>query len=163
VFAIGVRRSVSMRCDGFIHNMFLSGTDFWRYLDKAYSSVPGSGGSIHLHAIPRVHRLTRTLFIFQKALIAGLPAAAVDSKDCRRQTESLLRLRLSSCLLYVNQGRLDSHMASRRLESAQPWRSFRLSAASSNTCTPPRIRPYSPSLHTLLIYMPHPPKWDVIK
>jgi hypothetical protein len=26
-------------------HMFLSGTDFWRYLDKAYNSVPGSGGS----------------------------------------------------------------------------------------------------------------------
>jgi hypothetical protein len=38
--------------------MFLSGTDFWRYLDKAYTSVPGSGGSIPLHAIPRVHGLT---------------------------------------------------------------------------------------------------------
>jgi hypothetical protein len=38
--------------------MFLSGTDFWRYLDKAYSSVPGSGGSIPLHAIPCLHGLT---------------------------------------------------------------------------------------------------------
>jgi hypothetical protein len=28
-----------------MHNMFISGTDFWRYLDKAYISVPGSGGS----------------------------------------------------------------------------------------------------------------------
>jgi hypothetical protein len=24
-----------------IHNMFLSGIDFWRYLDKVYNSVPG--------------------------------------------------------------------------------------------------------------------------
>jgi hypothetical protein len=38
-----------------MHNMFLSGTDFWRYL--AYSSVPGSGGSNPLHAIPCVHGL----------------------------------------------------------------------------------------------------------
>jgi hypothetical protein len=43
-----------------IHNMFLSGTDFWRYLDKAYNSVPGSGGSNPLHAIPCVHGLTLT-------------------------------------------------------------------------------------------------------
>jgi hypothetical protein len=41
-----------------IHNMFLSGTDFWRYLDKAYNSVPGSDGSNPLHAIPCVHGLT---------------------------------------------------------------------------------------------------------
>jgi hypothetical protein len=41
-----------------IHNMFLSGTDFWRYLDKAHISVPGSGGSNPLHAIPCVHGLT---------------------------------------------------------------------------------------------------------
>jgi hypothetical protein len=39
--------------------MFLSGTDFWRYLDKAYNSVPGSGGSNPLHAIPCIHGLTR--------------------------------------------------------------------------------------------------------
>jgi hypothetical protein len=38
--------------------MFLSGTDFWWYLDKAYGSVPGSGGSIALDAIPCVHGLT---------------------------------------------------------------------------------------------------------
>ena len=37
--------------------MFLSGIDFWRYLDKAYNSVPGSGGSNPLHAIPCVHGL----------------------------------------------------------------------------------------------------------
>jgi hypothetical protein len=43
-----------------IHNMFLSGTDFWRNLEKAYNSVPGSGGSNPLHAIPCVHGLTRT-------------------------------------------------------------------------------------------------------
>jgi hypothetical protein len=41
-----------------MHNMFLSGTDFWRYLDKAYISVPGSGGSKPLHVIPCVHGLT---------------------------------------------------------------------------------------------------------
>jgi hypothetical protein len=41
-----------------MHNMFLSGTDFWRYLDKAYNSVPGSGGSNPLHAFPCVHGLT---------------------------------------------------------------------------------------------------------
>jgi hypothetical protein len=41
-----------------IHNMFLSGTIFWRYMDKVYTSVPGSGGSIPLHAIPCVHGLT---------------------------------------------------------------------------------------------------------
>jgi hypothetical protein len=41
-----------------MHNMFLSGTDFWWYLDKAYNSVPGSGGSNPLHAIPCVHGLT---------------------------------------------------------------------------------------------------------
>jgi hypothetical protein len=41
-----------------IHNMFLSGTDFWRYLDEAYTSVPGSGGSNPLHAIPCVHGLS---------------------------------------------------------------------------------------------------------
>jgi hypothetical protein len=41
-----------------MHNMFLSGTDFWRYLDKAYNSGPGSGGSNPLHAIPSVHGLT---------------------------------------------------------------------------------------------------------
>jgi hypothetical protein len=40
------------------YNMFLSGTEFWRYLDKAYSSVPGSGGSNPLHAFPFVHELT---------------------------------------------------------------------------------------------------------
>ena len=38
-----------------MHNMFLSGTDFWRYLDKAHNSVPGSGGSNPLHAIPCVY------------------------------------------------------------------------------------------------------------
>jgi hypothetical protein len=41
--------------------MFLSGTDFWRHLDMAYSSVPGSGGSNPLHAIPCVHELTNPL------------------------------------------------------------------------------------------------------
>jgi hypothetical protein len=41
-----------------MHNMFLSGTDFWRYLDKAYNSVPRSGGSNPLHAIPCAHGLT---------------------------------------------------------------------------------------------------------
>ena len=41
-----------------MHNMFLSGTDFWRYLDKACNSVPGGGGFIPLHAIPCVHGLT---------------------------------------------------------------------------------------------------------
>jgi hypothetical protein len=41
-----------------MHNMFLSGTDFWRYLDKTHNSVPGSGGSNPLHAIPCVHGLT---------------------------------------------------------------------------------------------------------
>jgi hypothetical protein len=41
-----------------MQNMFLSGTDFWRYLDKAYNSVPGSGGSNPIHAIPCVHGLT---------------------------------------------------------------------------------------------------------
>jgi hypothetical protein len=43
-----------------MHNVFLSGTDFWRYLDKAYNSVPGSGGSNPLHAIPCVHGLTNS-------------------------------------------------------------------------------------------------------
>jgi hypothetical protein len=61
---IGVR----YRCSQCVHdamrwvhmhiNMFLSGTDFWRYLDKAHCSVPGSGGSNPLHAIPCVHGLT---------------------------------------------------------------------------------------------------------
>jgi hypothetical protein len=61
---IGVR----YRCSQFMHdamrwvpmhNLFLSGIDFWRHLDKAYSSVPGSGGSNPLHAIPCVHGLTK--------------------------------------------------------------------------------------------------------
>jgi hypothetical protein len=47
-----------------MHNMFLSGTDFWRYLNKAYTSVPGSGGSNPLHAIPCVHGLTQTAWTF---------------------------------------------------------------------------------------------------
>jgi hypothetical protein len=42
----------------YMHNMFLSGTDFWRFLDKVYNSVPGSGGSNPFHAIPCVHGLT---------------------------------------------------------------------------------------------------------
>jgi hypothetical protein len=46
-----------------MHNMFPSGTDFWRYLDKAYNSVPGSGGSTPHHAIPCVHGLTRPLCV----------------------------------------------------------------------------------------------------
>jgi hypothetical protein len=41
-----------------MHNMFLSVTDFWRYSDKAYNSVPGSGGPNPLHAIPCVHVFT---------------------------------------------------------------------------------------------------------
>jgi hypothetical protein len=52
--------AVFARCDAMVHmhNMFLKGTDFWRYLDKAYNSAPGSGGSNPLYAIPCVHGLT---------------------------------------------------------------------------------------------------------
>jgi hypothetical protein len=54
-----------------IHNVFLSGTDFWWYLDKAYNSVPGSGGSNPLHAIPCVDGLTSLVLMF-KATICHL-------------------------------------------------------------------------------------------
>jgi hypothetical protein len=60
-----------------------------------------------------LHRV-RTLLSSKKPSVQGLPAVA-DLKDRRRQTESLLRLQISSCVLHVVPhllGRLDSHMAS---------------------------------------------------
>jgi hypothetical protein len=120
-----------------IHNMFLSGTEFWRYLDKAYNPVPGSGGFNPLHAIPCVHGLTVCRYdnpghttlgslstvgcrlgeglvehmdrvaaphkMVSKQICIQQPPyrafmAADDHEDPRRQTVSLLQLRLASIM-----------------------------------------------------------------
>jgi hypothetical protein len=56
-----------------MHNILLSGTDFWRYLDKAYNSVSGSGGSNPLHAIPCVHGFTDLTVLSDAPVRVGLP------------------------------------------------------------------------------------------
>jgi hypothetical protein len=65
--------------------MFLSSSDFWRYLDKAYNSVPGSGGFNPLHAIPCVHGLTETTNIFSRGVyrLHGLPRVLISDRDPR--------------------------------------------------------------------------------
>jgi hypothetical protein len=73
-----------------MHNMFISGTDFWRYLDKAYSSVPGSGGSNPLHAIACVHGL----IVLMKSKYSWRLAKSSQSGESKRLCNATIRCTL---------------------------------------------------------------------
>jgi hypothetical protein len=93
-----------MRCDAMrwvhMHSMFLPGTDFWRYLDTAYNSVPGSGGSNPLHAIPCVHGLTCTPH--SSTIITGLTSLLTLRTDPPDKLISKARLDTSRIIAHLH-------------------------------------------------------------
>jgi hypothetical protein len=122
--------------------------------------VGGTKGNPRARAGQQSLRRPGTFNFPKKASVHGFPAAA-NHDYRRRPTQSLLRLRPSSCMFHVLPqllGRLNNG----RLASALPWQCFPAAAASSSSRIPPLIRPYPPRLHKLLRCMPHTPKWDGI-